>query len=361
MYIKFSVCLVFLSSFLFIGLAYGQTNLQTKQNGDYDGDDLTLGFKTNEGLDETVSIPKDQLIFNIESSYEQDQFTIQSMNVGLNSSMNNVYEKIQSQNSDSTVVIYPAFTQAAYEKGGFYDYYNKKCDVTCLTLPIPEKLHGSFSANEITLSVLVLLHYTIITDIDVDKNPRILQNYNKVIVLHNEYVTKNEFNAITNHPNVVFLFPNALYSEITTNYEKNTFTLVKGHGYPNSNIKNGFNWQYDNSKYEYDVKCNNWNFYKKGNYTMLNCYPEFKVLYGLELLRELGSNDPSNILGDITNWIRYSNSSESSNSLLHDFDIPSTHIPTWVLKPANMVINGDITKNDFDKILSYLYDQKLLD
>ena len=321
-------------------------------------DVVKLGFKTDEGLDEIVEIPKNKFIFDITPYYKQDQITIQSIDIRLNPLMNNTYDNIRN-NSTSTVVIYPAFTQAAYEKGGFYDYYKKKCDTQCLTLPIPDKIHGLFSSNEITTAVLVLLKYRFLTDIDVDKNPSILEKYDKVILLHNEYVTKTEYDAIVHHKNVVFLFPNALYSQITTNYDKNTFTLVRGHGYPEPHIKNGFDWKYDNSRYEYDVKCDDWNFYKKENYTMINCYPEFRILYSPELLRELTINDPTNILTDLSNWIRSSNIN-NSKELLNDFGINGKNIPYWVKKPATMTMNGDITRSQFNNILTFLSDQNIL-
>ena len=44
-------------------------------------------------------------------------------------------------------------------------------------------------------------------------------------MLHNEYVTRPMFDAITSHPNVIYLYPNALYAEIEVNYidENNHF------------------------------------------------------------------------------------------------------------------------------------------
>jgi hypothetical protein len=82
-----------------------------------------------------------------------------------------------------------------------------------------------------------------------------LLQHNKVIILHNEYVTKKEFDAITNHPNVVFSYPNALYVQVDANYDT-TITLVQGPDTQNPKIKNGFGWHQDNSKYEYDITCN---------------------------------------------------------------------------------------------------------
>ena len=45
-------------------------------------------------------------------------------------------------------------------------------------------------------------------------------------MLHNEYVTQAMFDAITNHPNVIYLYPNALYAEIEVDYENNLITLI---------------------------------------------------------------------------------------------------------------------------------------
>ncbi len=172
-----------------------------------------------------------------------------------------------------TVIVEPIFTQAAYTKPGFYDYYKKQCDSKCLTIHIPRNFIGSYTSSGNADSVLKQ-NYSYITDVDVDKNPKILKKYDKVILLHNEYVTRKEFNAITSHPHVIYLYPNALYAEVSADYGKYTITLIRGHGYPKPNIANGFNWNFDNSKFEYNVKCDKWSFYKIDNGKMLNCYPE---------------------------------------------------------------------------------------
>ena len=86
---------------------------------------------------------------------------------------------------------------------------------------------------------------------------------NKIIVLHNEYVSKIMFDALTSHKNVIFLYPNALYAEIDVDITNNEITLIRGHGYPESTIVNGFDWENENTHpYEYDSECNNWEFYK---------------------------------------------------------------------------------------------------
>ena len=187
----------------------------------------------------------------------------------------------------NAVVIYPIFTQNAYDWGGIHDYYVGRCD-TCLTTDIDTSYEKLFAASGNVFSVLEFLGYYIIDDIDLDKDPQIIEKFDKVILLHNEFVTDREFEAITNHPNVVYLFPNALSSKISVDYEENTMSLIRGPGYPESDITNGFDWEYDNSGDMQDWACNDWEFIKIDNGHMLNCYPEtFLPSNGLEILQEI--------------------------------------------------------------------------
>ncbi len=201
-----------------------------------------------------------------------------------------VYDEISVLNDkQNSVVVFPIFTSSAYSLYpadistrdlGFYDYYEGLCDgpITwagnCLTTQIKPDIPKTHNASGLGYEILDLLGYDTITDIDIDKNPEILKNYDKVILLHNEYVTKTEFDAITNHPKVLYLYPNALYAEISVDYLKNTISLVRGHNYPESEIRNGFGWEFDNTPMEYDELCENWEFYNIDNGMMLNCYPE---------------------------------------------------------------------------------------
>ena len=185
------------------------------------------------------------------------------------------------------LVIIPIFTASAYAPLGFYDYYEKICEKCTTTKIIEEKeLENTSSANAV--KILKLLGYDSITDIELDKNPSLISKYNKIIVLHNEYVTKNMFNAITSHPNVIYLYPNALYAEINVDYEKNEIILIRGHGFPTENVDNGFDWEYDNTRpYEFDTECKNWEFYDIHNGKMLNCYPEQSIWQDKVLLKTL--------------------------------------------------------------------------
>ena len=203
--------------------------------------------------------------------------------------------------SQSTVVIFPLFTAAAYADDGFYDYFGGKCDgCTTTTIKVPEFLYTS-SGNAI--QAFDLLGYDIINDATIDKNPDVLKRYHKVIMLHNEYVTRTMFDAVTSHPKVIYLYPNALYAEIDVNYIDNTITLIRGHDYPPEDpVTNGFDWEFDNTHpYEFDNECINMELYPirdpRSNdslHWMTNCYPDL-VFYAdnegayslLKIIKEL--------------------------------------------------------------------------
>ena len=193
---------------------------------------------------------------------------------GLNPSLMENYNEIAIwDDPQKAAVVLPIFTDSAYDSPGFYDYFSGECD-WCTTTTISDGvLDYNSSVNGYQL--LTLLGYSPITDIDIDKNPSILKKYDKIIMLHNEYVTRTMFDAITSHPNVVYLYPNALYAEIEVDYDNDTITLIRGHNYPEQEITNGFDWEFDNTHpYEYDNNCSQMEFYKIDNGWMTSCYPE---------------------------------------------------------------------------------------
>ena len=237
-----------------------------------------------------LEIPIDSFLFKVNFHLGSDEKSVKGLDVDLKPDKTDLYHTVGfTSKSEKVVVIYPVFTQAAYEPHGFYDYYHSKCDQSCLTVPIPEQGVLSYSASQGATAVLSMLNYSFISDIDVDRNPTILKKYDKVIVLHNEYVTRKEFHALVLHPNVLYLYPNALYAQVQVDYDKDTITLVKGHGYPSKDVTNAFHWKFDNSKFEYDVSCDNWKIYGIKNGKMLNCFPEYRLFYDENLLNEIKS------------------------------------------------------------------------
>lgn len=315
----------------------------------------------SEGHKQTLHIPSDQILFNITQIYDE-RGNVASLSLSLKPELDDFYKQVGMFDKPKDIVfIYPSFTQAAYGDHGFYDYYRKECDSSCLTVKIPHKVDGIGASSITGAWILKLLSYPHIKDEDVDKNPDILKQYKRVIVLHNEYVTKKEFDAITNHPNVIFLYPNALYSQVSTNYDDNTITLVRGHGYPDLSIKNGFDWKSDNSKYEYNLQCNNWHFYHSYNHTMLNCYPEYKILTSDLMLELLQKNEPTMLSDNIASWLMNPQNQNETQTLLGDFNVEGNTIPPWVQKPALLLLNGKITQGEFENIIQYLYQNRVIE
>ena len=206
-----------------------------------------------------------------------------------------IYDELK--NNKKSAVVFPIFTAAAYSEPGFYTFYRGDCDQEfhgvlfrdddCLTVKLEEEYSPLFTSSANGLQVLNLLDYEIITDITIHQNPEILTQYEKIILLHNEYVTSEEFDAITSHPNVIYLYPNALYAEIDFDENLWEISLIRGHNYPDPLIRNGFDWKFDNSLEEYDVTCNNMKFSKIDNGWMLNCYPENILHKSKELLKQI--------------------------------------------------------------------------
>ena len=192
------------------------------------------------------------------------------------------------KSNDNTVVIYPTFTSAAYSEPGFYTFFRSECDESCITNLSFKNPSLGFTSSGLATQLLYLLDYEFLTDIDVDTDPEILKNYDTVILLHNEYVTKKMFDAIVDHPNVIFLFPNALYAEIDVNYDTNTMSLIRGHDYP-PGIKNGFKYEIEEQfhEYEYDNECLEWEFIEIKNGYHLNCYPDSAVIENFDILLRL--------------------------------------------------------------------------
>ena len=210
-----------------------------------------------------------------------------SLSLALNPNKMDMYSEVAVWNDpQKTVVVYPFLTFSAYNEPGFYDYYSGECD-DCTTTKITQPT-VLYTSSGIGHQALTILGYPSISDIEIDKNPSILQQFDKVIMLHNEYVTRAMFDAITNHPNVFYLYPNALYAEIEVNYMDETITLIRGHNYPEPGITNGFDWELDNTHpYEFDSVCLDMEIYKIENGWMTNCYPENLFLQNTEQLFKL--------------------------------------------------------------------------
>ena len=238
-----------------------------------------IEFSTSWKVDKSFLVFAQSAFFEVYGAYgncimDGDSQVWESLLLGLNPNKMDAYNEVAVWNDpQKTVVVYPYFTSIAYTEPGFYTYFRGECD-SCTTTKFAQPTI-QYTSSGIGHQALTLLGYHSITDVEIDKNPSILQQFDKVIILHNEYVTRAMFDAITSHPNVLYLYPNALYAEIEVNYMDETITLIRGHNYPEPEIINGFDWEFDNTHpYEYDSKCKSMDIYKIKNGWMTTCYPE---------------------------------------------------------------------------------------
>jgi len=177
--------------------------------------------------------------------------------------------------ASSVLVIAPLLTANAYSLNGFYDYFNGTCDESCLKIPIDRDILFDYRSSSNALIYLQKMGYDVVPDVDLESDRNYLDRYETIVVLHEEYVTQQIFDMITEHPNVYYLYPNALYGEVVIDVD--SMTLVRGHGY--QGVNNAFDWEFENTRPdEYDDLCIDYSWNKISNGWQLNCYPENAIL-----------------------------------------------------------------------------------
>ena len=102
---------------------------------------------TTEGAIQSLHIPKTSLLFDVIGHADQNG-NLQSISIQRKPDLRNTYNELElARGSHVVVFIYPSFTQAAYEKGGFYDFYCNNCDSSYLTVPMPKSINGFQSSS----------------------------------------------------------------------------------------------------------------------------------------------------------------------------------------------------------------------
>ena len=206
-----------------------------------------------------------------------------------------VSKRIQDRtNNSNSVVIFPTITLHAYKDSCIWDYY-ESANNDCLNINIDDvdfnepvidiwniknegtSPHYFWNTNLISYQVFNILGYETISELEIEEDPNVLDNYDKVIVLHNKYVTKKIFDAIINHEKVVYMHPGALSEEVELDLENKSLKILSPVKYPqDKNFNNDFLWMYDNTHREFkncedimDAK-----FENVANGIMTNCYSE---------------------------------------------------------------------------------------
>jgi len=225
----------------------------------------------------------------------------------------NVIFDLKPHDDLSTVVIYPQYTAAAYSEGGFYDYYSGECDIECLTVGY-SNTDMMYRSSGITTQLLYQLGYDIITDSEVDQDPFVLQQYDRLILLHNEYITPPMYDAIMRHQFVIHLFPNSVFSIIESDHHSKEITLIADFrlrdlgygGFVHSDVSDRLGLVMSNStnmfmyspeieyhEKEFDTNCIGWEFAKVHNGYHLTCYPDVAIIDNLDILQELRELKPN--------------------------------------------------------------------
>ena len=218
----------------------------------------------------------------------------------------NIHQQIMNENK-KTAVVFPTITLHAYTDECIWDYYELLSD-DCQTIQLADSIdsnnlstniwkmnfmqsldpHFLFNTSFYSFQILQYLNYEMLSDLEIERTPDILEKYDKIIVLHNKYVTENIFNAITNHPKVIYLHPGSLSEEVEIDFDKNLITVLSPIKYPEEkNYRNDFLWEYDNTHRAFELcdLISDPKFEMVSNGIMINCFPEGMISSYVELLK----------------------------------------------------------------------------
>ncbi|GEM_PF-5361667 len=164
--------------------------------------------------------------------------------------------------SCSTAIVKPVFTHSAYQKGAFYTFYDRHKNDTAtqydLNMLTTKMVYGwGHSKGALVYFYPSIKNNTInvITDVEVHNND--ITQYNKLILLHNEYVTQPYYDNLRNfveRGGTLILFDGSpLYAEVSYDNVANTITLLLGHYWSFDGIQAeksvGERWEQENQEF----------------------------------------------------------------------------------------------------------------
>ena len=145
---------VFVILFVFSYSAYAESSPGNHASFQITNSSIEINSTTKEGQVQSVHLSKVSLLFDVVGHTDQSG-NLLSFSIQRKPELQNMYKGLEiHKGSNDAVFIYPSFTQAAYKHGGFYDYYRKNCDTSCLTVQIPSKVDGFQSSSIIGAWVL---------------------------------------------------------------------------------------------------------------------------------------------------------------------------------------------------------------
>ena len=167
-------------------------------------------------------------------------------------------------NAPRLAIVSPLFTDAAYNVGGFYEFYPKfdrvlqgmhvNTELDLLTSQIP-----AYDIETRNAALLLNAHLEQISDTDISNisDEDIHQGYifykdgsnayDVLFMLHDEYATNESYSNlrqfVNNGGTIVFIDGNVEYAEVSYNPDMHTVTLVRGH-----------DWKFNGFSAEKDVR-----------------------------------------------------------------------------------------------------------
>ncbi len=159
-------------------------------------------------------------------------------------------------------IVKPIFTQSAYKKGAFYDFYKlhingavTKVDLYLLRTKVENGWDLSGGGLNYFKPLIENNKINVITDLDLHNNN--IKQYHKLILLHSEYVTQQFYynlrDFVKQGGTLILFDANSLYAQILYDANTNTITLKQGHGWTFNGTHAipsvGERWYYKNSQF----------------------------------------------------------------------------------------------------------------
>ncbi len=101
------------------------------------------------------------------------------------------------------------------------------------------------------ISRFLKLRSGMVTDLDVINNTRLINFQKTIIILDNVYVTQNVYDAIRNHDNVIYLYPNSLSGLVQVEDGKMRVVEYAGRNYSDCEA-----WDFRDVPSGVRIKCN---------------------------------------------------------------------------------------------------------
>ena len=199
--------------------------------------------------------------------------------------------------TESIIMVYPSYTYWANELNSLADIGDEDWCYECESFTRAHELftvhNGGFSSVGGSVGRIGDQYFTYVTDYYLEHNGTSIkmEDYDKVILMRNSYVTDNFRNMVLNHTNVVYMFPDALTKEVTTN---STYTKAPRDSQITMTYVDDIEPLHPMAhEWADDNRCEEWEFIKVINGYMMNCTPDVAIINNHDMIltmRDISTN-----------------------------------------------------------------------